>query len=64
MTITFPSDTAEYLAELSEATGKSYADVIRRAISTEYYIWDQTARKQATILVKRPNEETKEVVFR
>ncbi|HUF23399.1 MAG TPA: ribbon-helix-helix protein, CopG family [Vicinamibacterales bacterium] len=61
--VNLPEETVDALREISEESGSSMAEVLRRAISTEKYLYD-TVREGGKILIQDKNKNMKELLIR
>ena len=63
MTVVLPYETSEMLNALSSLQSITLNEAIRRAISTESFIYNEI-RQGSRILVETKDKETKELIFR
>jgi hypothetical protein len=62
--VNLPEEAVEALRELSESSGSSMAEVLRRAITTEKYLQD-TVAEGGKVLIQDPDRKTvKELLIR
>lgn len=62
MSITLPSNVADMLEFLAQSQGISQNEALRKAIATETY-FRQQIQEGANVLIRKPGEEVKEIVF-
>jgi hypothetical protein len=63
LTVALKPDVNEMLDKLAKSSGITLNEVIHKAIATEFYI-RQEIEQGSKILVQKPNDEIREVVFR
>jgi predicted DNA-binding protein len=61
--VSLSSDVAELLAFLAESQGITQSEAIRKAIITEAY-FRKEIEKGGEILVRKPDKDIQEVIFR
>lgn len=63
ISVSLAGDAARLLTHLAESQDLSENAVIRKALATEYYIYEELAQG-SKILIQKPDKSIREVVFR
>jgi UDP-N-acetylmuramate-alanine ligase len=63
LTVALKPDVNSMLESLAESSAITLNEAIHKAIATEFYI-QQEIKQGGKILVQKPNDEIREVVFR
>lgn len=63
LSFSFPPETARYLEELAEGQGITQNEVLRKALATEHYLYNEIKRG-AKVFLQNSDEQMREVVFR
>jgi hypothetical protein len=63
LTVALKPDVNQMLEKLAKSSGMTLSEAIQKAIATEFYIREEI-EQGSKILVRKPNDEIHQVVFR